>query len=228
MSQTLRLHYAPDNASLCVRLALEAFAIPHELVPVDRASRAQKSPAYLRINPNGLIPALETAHGPLFETAAILLWLSDIYPGLMPPPDSAERGEALKWLFWMSNTLQATERLLFHPDDLVTTEAAKREVQRGLREAVNRQLTVIELSGGDWIDAAEPSALTAMLAPLLRWPALYPDGDGYNLADYPRLHRFAQVFEAHDFVVTVAASEGLGTTPFSAPSYPNPPHGSAT
>ncbi len=51
--------------------------MPYRTVLVDRAAQAQKSPAYLALNPNGLIPVLETPHGPVFETAAILLWLAE-------------------------------------------------------------------------------------------------------------------------------------------------------
>ena len=84
MSHRLRLHYAPDNASLCIRLALEELGLPYETVLVNRATHAQRSPAYLALNPNGLIPVLETPDGPLFETGAILLWLADTHGGLRP------------------------------------------------------------------------------------------------------------------------------------------------
>ena len=43
MSHRLRLHYAPDNASLCIRLALEELGLPYETVLVDRATQAQRS-----------------------------------------------------------------------------------------------------------------------------------------------------------------------------------------
>ena len=105
MSQTLCLHYAPDNASLCIRLALEELDVPYRTCLVDRSVKAQKAANYLAMNPNGLIPVLETPHGPMFETGAILLWLADTYEGLIPGPDDPTRAHALQWLFWLSNTL---------------------------------------------------------------------------------------------------------------------------
>ena len=51
-----------------------------ELVLVDRAGNAHKSPAYLRLNPNGLIPVLEDGDLVLYETAAIVLHLADTHP----------------------------------------------------------------------------------------------------------------------------------------------------
>ena len=79
---TYILHYAPDNASLIIRLALEHAQVPYRDVLVDRAAVAQRSAEYLALNPNGLIPVLETPEGPLFETGAILLWLADTHGSL--------------------------------------------------------------------------------------------------------------------------------------------------
>ena len=80
------LHYAPDNASLIVRLALEEMGIAYRTVLVDRSRNEQRSAAYLRVNPTGLIPALETPEGPMWETGAILLWLSETHGALAPAP----------------------------------------------------------------------------------------------------------------------------------------------
>ena len=87
------LHYAPDNASLIVRLALEEAGLPYRSALVDRAARAQDSAAYRALNPTGLIPTLATPQGPISETAAILLWLSEAHPeaGLAPRPGSPLR-----------------------------------------------------------------------------------------------------------------------------------------
>jgi len=47
----ISLHYAPDNASLIVRIVLEELALPYETVLVDRSASAQSSDAYLKLNP---------------------------------------------------------------------------------------------------------------------------------------------------------------------------------
>jgi hypothetical protein len=67
------LHYAPDNASLIIRLVLDGAGIPYRTVLVDRKARQQDSPAYRALNPAGLVPTLETPQGPISETGAILL-----------------------------------------------------------------------------------------------------------------------------------------------------------
>ncbi|BDY15502.1 hypothetical protein Sulfitobl28_14720 [Sulfitobacter pontiacus] len=85
------LHYAPDNASLIIRLALEAQGVAYDTCLVDRAAQGQSAPAYRALNPHGLIPALQTPDGPLFETGAILLWLADRHGG-WPLPRRMPRG----------------------------------------------------------------------------------------------------------------------------------------
>src|SRR5690606_19758243 len=110
------LHYAPDNASLVVRLVLEELGQPYRTCLVDRRGRAQDSVAYRQLNPNGLIPALETPDGAMFETGAILLWLAERHDRLAPRPGDPARAALLKWLFFVSNTLHADARLLFYAD----------------------------------------------------------------------------------------------------------------
>ena len=109
------LHYAPDNASLAVRLALEELGLPYRTALVDRARQAQEGAAYRAVTPTGLIPALETPDGVIFETGAILLWLADRHGGLAPAPDAPERGDFLKWFFLTANTLHPDLRALFYP-----------------------------------------------------------------------------------------------------------------
>lgn len=49
----ITLHYFPGNASMTPHILLRELGLPHQLQLVDRAQHAQKSPAYLALNPNG-------------------------------------------------------------------------------------------------------------------------------------------------------------------------------
>ena len=80
------LHYAPDNASQIIRIVLEEMGLPYRTALVDRATKAQDSAAYRAVNPTGLIPALQTPQGTLFETGAILLWLTEVHGQMAPAP----------------------------------------------------------------------------------------------------------------------------------------------
>ncbi|NAZ35489.1 glutathione S-transferase family protein [Rubellimicrobium sp. CFH 75288] len=233
MPPPLRLHYAPDNASLCVRLALLRAGVPFATVLVDRRARGQDSPAFRAINPHGLIPALETPQGPLFETGAILLWIADRHgAGLAPAPGEADRGLVLSWLFWLSNSLHPALRILFYPDRHVAGDTARLVLRT--RERVGAMLHTLEDRAPDltaWLGAPEgPSVLDCYLCPMLRWLALYPvDARGwFDLARWPRLLDVARRMDDRPETAAAARAEGLGPRPFSAPALPDPPEGSAT
>ncbi|MEM6760218.1 MAG: glutathione S-transferase [Pseudomonadota bacterium] len=236
---TYVLHYAPDNASLIVRLVLEELHLPYETRLVDRPARAQDSAAYRAVNPAGLIPALETPHGTLFETAAILLWLADTHSDMAPDAHSPARVPFLSHLFFTSNTLHAQLRMIFYPDKYVGADsAAQAQLRRNLQ---HNNATVMTLPQGltlmnDWVTrrgdagAARPYVLDYYLACVLRWCALYPRGQTgwFDLNDYPALAALCQALETRPAVHAARAAEGLGPTPFTAPRHPTPPEGHAT
>ncbi|MEQ9257546.1 MAG: glutathione S-transferase family protein [Roseovarius sp.] len=235
MTQLYRLHYAPDNASLVIRLVLEELGVPYETLLLDRKTRAHKAPAYLAVNPNGLIPALETPDGPIFETAAILLWLADRHGKLAPAPESANRGAFLKWLFFASNGLHVSLRARFYPEQYVGQDATAHAALRAhLRGEVLRQTGLLEAEAAerpDWLGGPAPSVLDFYLACLFRWAQIYPADEAerwFQLENWPHLHAMASRLERCESTRAAIDAEGLGEHPFTAPEHPNPPEGSAT
>ena len=234
MTPPYRLHYAPDNASLVVRLALEALRQPYETALVDRAARAQKSPLYLALNPGGLIPVLETPDGPIFETGAILLWLADRHGALAPSPDSPERAGFLKWLFFAANTLHPALRITFYPDQYIGPDAgAQQRLRAHMQTEAATLLDRVEAlaaTAPPWFAGDDATVLDFYMACLLRWAALYPRGGTgwFSLDGRPALRALAARLETTPHVRAAARAEGLGPTPFSAPHPPTPPEGTAT
>lgn len=232
---TYVLHYAPDNASMIIRLALEHLEVPFDTALVDRAAQGQNAPAYLALNPNGLIPVLETPQGAMFETGAILLWLGDTHGRLGPMPDDAGRAEYLKWLFFVANTLHPALRMLFYPEKYVGTDAsAQAQLRTGLQATLHRAFGTVDAVAADLpagFGGVLPAALMFYLAGCLRWCALYPADHSrawFDLAAYPALAQVCAGLEALPCTRALQAAEGLGDTPFTKPTYANPPFGSAT
>ena len=217
----LVLHYAPDNASLIVRMALIASAAPFRTVPAARPG-ALDSAAFRAINPAGRIPALETPEGPMFETAAILLWLAERHPGagLAPPPGHPDRAAFLSWLFFLSNTPHADLRHLFYPDRHATPEgqAGHRALTIG---RMKDHFRIVDRAAGDRPALfALPSALALYACTLVRWGVLYPrrQDPWCDPAEYPALHALSKALDIHPVGVKAAGDEGLGPHPFSAPT----------
>lgn len=233
MTGGYRLHYAPDNASLIVRLVLEELGQPYQTVPVDRRAQAQRAPDYLALNPAGLIPVLETPDGPVFETGAIVLWLADRHGALIPPLGDPARAAALKWLFFLGNTLHPALRMIFYPDqysgDYPRMQAALRGHMQG---EVVRHLDVLERAAEmhpPLFSGTAPTVIGLYLGPALRWAALYPPGETgwFDLSRWSHLHAMARALDSRASTRAASAAEGLGPHPFAAPCLPDPPEGAA-
>lgn len=221
------LHYAPDNASLIIRLVMDGAGLPYRTALVDRAKRQQDSAAYRALNPTGLIPTLETPKGAISETGAILLWLADTHR-LGPGADDRDRPVFLKWLFFLSNTAHADLRTIFYPRQYAPVDAHAGHLE--IMSARMRQhfalLDAAARAHPQLFAAATPLGVYTIT--LTRWAALYPPNGPrwFDLAAYPTLAGLARAQEARVETPVVARAEGLGAHPFTRPEQPNPPEGS--
>lgn len=170
----IELHYHPSDASLMPHIALEELGVPFKLSLVDRSRNAQKSPEYLKLNPNGLIPVLVDGDLVLYETPAILLHLADTHPqpALMPPLGTPERAHAYKWLVWLSNTLQATLVQYFYAERYVPPQGVT-DFRLRTEVRITTQLYQLEAqlksSGGPWLLGDTYTAADCMAFVLCCW-----------------------------------------------------------
>jgi glutathione S-transferase len=218
---TLTLHHAPDFASTIVRLALEELELPHVIALADIDGGALASPEYRRVNPVGLIPALETDHGPMFETGAILLWLVDQTGRLGPGPQDPDRPAFLSWLFFTSNALHQAALAMFYPHrpaGEANTEAARAAAHEQIIARLGLLETLVATQGPRWLSADHPGVLGYYIGVLVRWLILLPPPPyGLDLGDFPALRAVLAAHEARPAARRVAEADGLGSTPFTNP-----------
>jgi len=173
----IRLFYHPGNASLTPHMLLEEIGAPFELALVDRTNAVHKSPEYLRLNPNGLIPVLVDGDVVLYETAAICLHLADTHPNadLAPALGTAQRADFYKWLVWSTNTLQAMLIHYFYPQRIVNDgdAAAAAQVKAHAEAHVGTLLDQVDAKlashGREWLLGSTYSAVDPYLLMLGRW-----------------------------------------------------------
>ena len=101
---------------------LEEAELKYEAVSVDMREREHKSPEYLKINPNGKVPALVDGDVRLFESMAINFYIGDAYKQSLIGSTSRERAPIRQWSFWSLAELQpplieAFIQLVFVPED---------------------------------------------------------------------------------------------------------------
>jgi glutathione S-transferase len=74
--------------------------LPVDFVRIDLAKGEQKRPDLLAVNPNGKVPALEDGDVKLWESHAIMAYLSQKAGADLWPSDPREQVEIMKWLNW--------------------------------------------------------------------------------------------------------------------------------
>ena len=83
-----------------ISIALEELELSHTIIRVDFEKKEQKTPEFLRMNPNGRIPVIVDRgadHFVVIESGAILVYLAE-KTGRLMPTDPRGRSEVLQWL----------------------------------------------------------------------------------------------------------------------------------
>lgn len=169
---SLTFYYSPQSSASPVHFTLEELGIPYDKVQLDLKAGDQKKPEYLKINPNGVVPCIVHDGSPIFESAAIQLYLGErfgVEKGIYPAP-GPQRGEVMKWVVWTNATLgEAMSRFgrNFHyaPEDERNAKAGatgKADVEKCLRiveEAlqgrkwlVGDKMTIADMHLASWMD----------------------------------------------------------------------------
>lgn len=85
-----------------VALMLEETGLAYEPIPVDTRKGQQFAPDYLKVNPNGKVPAIVDGDTIVFDSNAILFYLAEETGKFAPAAGSKARGELLSWLMFVA------------------------------------------------------------------------------------------------------------------------------
>ena len=203
------LYYMPGAASFVVHWLLLEAGVPHELRRIDGEAGEQKSPAYLKLNPNGLIPVLIVDGQPVYEAAALALLLAERHPaaGLSPAEGSAERALYLQWMLHLANTLQPAFRAWFYPDEAAGPEH-RAVVQDGARQRIEAAWDRLDAhlqASGPFIAGAALTAVDFHAAMLARWSRNMPR----PATQWPAIGRLVDALRARPSFRALNQSEGL-------------------
>lgn len=121
-----RLYYSPSTASMAPHLLLRELGVAHELVLTSTEAGDHRRPEYLRLNPHARVPTLASGDTVIYEATAIGLYLCERHPegGFAPPIESPFRGDFLKWMVYLTSTIQPELMLYFYPERYVPEAGA--------------------------------------------------------------------------------------------------------
>ena len=140
-----------------VSVALEELGLPYTVQAIDLSSGAQKTEAFLRINPNGRIPAIvDRGAGDfaVFESGAILVYLAE-KTGRLMPPDAKGRSLVMQWLMFQMGGIgpmmgQANVFFRYFPEKLQPAIDRYQNESRRLFEVLERRLGESEWLADDY------------------------------------------------------------------------------
>lgn len=140
-----------------VSIALEELALPYEVHALSFDKKEQKTPAFLRINPNGRIPAIVDRGNDdfaVFESGAILIYLAE-QTGQLMPNDPKGRSLVLQWLMFQMGGVgpmqgQANVFFRYFPEKLQGAIDRYQHETRRLYEVLDSRLGEAEYLAGDY------------------------------------------------------------------------------
>jgi len=99
----IKFYYSGAPNPMKVALMLEECGLQYEPMPVDTRKGEQHSAEFLKINPNGKVPAIVDGDAVVFDSNAILLYLAEKTGKFLPAKGDKNRGELLSWLMFVAS-----------------------------------------------------------------------------------------------------------------------------
>ena len=156
--------------------AIGELGLAHERIDVGGAFGKNKEPAYLAMNPNGLVPTLQDGEYLLWESNSIVRYLARIHgKGILEPSDLKTYGLANQWMDWQLSVVGPAIFACFW--GLIRTPAEKRDMAA---ITTSQQKTT--------------EAMAMLDARLAR--SAYTAGDAFSMGDIPvgvMAYRFRQL-----------------------------------
>ena len=140
-----------------VSCMLEAIEMPYEIHSVNLGEGDQRKPDFLKISPNGRIPAIvDTDNNDLsiFESGAIMLYLAE-KSGKLIPSDIKGRAKVIEWLMFQMGGIgpmmgQANVFSRYFPEKIQPAIDRYQNESRRLFEVLDMQLSKNEWLAGEY------------------------------------------------------------------------------
>jgi len=169
------LYWHPWSSSYAPMAVLEELGVEFECQEVDYDGGETETPKYRRLQPLGLIPALEIGNDrSMFESVAIILYLCDrhIESRLAPAPDDLDRPAYLQWMLFLADTLYPSYNRYYHPERYTADSNGSDGVKEQAQETALKQWQVIENTlkeNGPWLLGERFSACDIYLQMITTW-----------------------------------------------------------
>jgi GST-like protein len=170
---TYVLHGARGSGSSIIEAACAEIGAEVELRDLDMRGGEQRGPDYAAKNPHRKVPTLEAGGEIITESVAILLTLDERHPraGLLPPPGSRPRAQALRLLLFLATELYPIVEIIDFPERFSPRADGNDAMRDRAKEIWRQRWTVVEdqIAGSPYAVDSGFSAADLYIAALSRW-----------------------------------------------------------
>ncbi len=185
----LTLHYFPGSCALASHLALEHAGATYRLQLVDFKTNQQATAEYAKVNPKGRVPALETPHGVITESPAVLQYIAQIHPAadLLPLDDAYLWAKANEFNSYLCSTVHVAHAHGRRASRWADDPAAQASMASKVASNMTACFSLIEREGlqGPWVLGQRFSICDYYLFTLTSWLP----GHGVAVEQFPKVHR---------------------------------------
>lgn len=205
-----KLYNVKTWGSLAIHCLLEEMEAPY--TNIWMTPEQVRAPEFRAISPLGMIPALGLADGrTLYESAAIVAYLVAAHPDKHMAPDlgSADYGEFLSLLVFMSTEIYGTGNFAFYASDYVNNDAERVGLKARVLQQVETYWALIEkrlASSGPWLMGRDFSALDLYAFMLSVWGA---PTEAALQAKYPAVAKLATAVRARPKLKAALEAHGV-------------------
>ncbi|MFL4469101.1 glutathione S-transferase family protein [Tateyamaria armeniaca] len=199
----MKLYYAPRTISIAVAIALNEAGIDYETHKLDFAAGEQNSDGYAAINPKGRVPALELDGTILTETGALLEYVATLAPALMPA-DAVAAAQARSVMYYLASTMHVNHAHRLRGHRWADNEASWADMAAKVPQTMTDSATFIETEclAGPFVLGDTLCIADIYLFVVCGWL----EGDGVDLAPFPKLRAFMAAMEERASVQAVRAN----------------------
>jgi glutathione S-transferase len=202
---TYIIHGAPGSGSGIVEAACAEIGVDYQVRDLDARNDEHRGEAYAALNPHRKMPTLETDDGEIItESVAILLTLDERHPraGLLPPPGSRDRAQALRWMLFVAAEMYPLVEMMDYPERFADSAEGAAAVRRRAAEISRQRWRLLEanVAGSPWCVASGFSAADLYIAKFAVWL-----DDGWRAQHLPRVEELTRAVLARPALAPVWA-----------------------
>jgi glutathione S-transferase len=165
-----KLHGTSRSRSARSLWALEELGVNYEHLPMPTTEA--KSPAHLKLNPNGHVPVLEDDGAVVWESMAINLYLAEKYgKNSLWPAEPAARADIYKWSFFAMTEVEPQLLTLLRNRVMAPPDQRDEKAALAAVEALKAPLNALEgaLKGKEYLLGNNFSIADLNVAAVLSW-----------------------------------------------------------